>query len=353
MKRKCKYCKESFPIKRINQFYCSQSCRQQAYLIRNGFSKEKNENENQNPNPQDMLKNVVDSVNPELLQGIISVLGGNASMTDLLGKMQEKPNNDKGTSAEPNEKSVNDEKPKKKFSMYDFYRKNVKSKRKTDGKSVIMEENSAIMQQKTGFMEQKNVIMQKKTAIMEDSCGKNVHGMGVSCDSHVQSMGKVCDSNVSSMEKSYGNSSKIIAESYGNRTNDTFSSMVKHGFTIPITSNGYVRSLFPHWDEKEWKLSQHINEALVEVMDILYRASIRNRIKTKLLYSCREKLNTISTGVNSIFLPGDYPFMKFARYLKSKVTEVIEKIPEKKEEIKFKMSDELKNQVSILLVQLK
>ncbi|HRE97921.1 MAG TPA: hypothetical protein PK637_14220, partial [Flavobacteriales bacterium] len=74
MKRKCKHCKESFLIKRINQFYCSQSCRQQAYLIRNGFSKEKTEN--QNPNSEDLLKNVAGSVNPELLQGIISVLGG-------------------------------------------------------------------------------------------------------------------------------------------------------------------------------------------------------------------------------------------------------------------------------------
>jgi hypothetical protein len=91
----------------------------------------------------------------------------------------------------------------------------------------------------------------------------------------------------------------------------------------------------------------------VEVMDTLNRASIRNCIKTKLLHSCREKLNAISTGVNSIFLPEDYPFMKFTRYLKSKVTEVIEKLPGDKEEIKFKLSNELKDQVSILLVQIK
>ncbi|HRE74309.1 MAG TPA: hypothetical protein PLR45_06430 [Flavobacteriales bacterium] len=355
MKRKCKHCKESFLIKRINQFYCSQSCRQQAYLIRNGFSKEKTEN--QNPNSEDLLKNVAGSVNPELLQGIISVLGGNASMTDLFTKTQEKPTNDKGTQAEPNEKSVNDTKKKKGGVMMEFYRKNMIGKRKSNEKSVVVEENSAIMQQKSGFMEKKNVIMREKTAIMENSCRKNVHSMGVSCEKHGSSMEVSCDSHASSMKNSCGKISGVSEKPHENHPNyngkDIFSFMLKHQLTIPIVNNGYVRTLFPHWNDKEWKLSLHVNETLVDAMDILYRASIRNRIKTKLLHSCREKLNVISTGVNSIFLPGDYPFMKFARHLKSKVTEVIEKLPGDKEEIKFKLSDELKDQIAILNIQLK
>lgn len=287
----------------------------------------------------------------------MSVLGGNASMTDLFAKTQEKPTNDMGTPAEANEKSVNDTKTKKGGMMMEFYEKNIIGKRKSKGKSADMEANSAIMQQKTGFMEQKNVIMQEKTGIMEDSCGKNVRCMGVSCEKHGSSMEVSCESHASIMRNSCGRTSAVLEKPHENHPkyngNDIFSYMLKHQLTIPIVNNGYIRTLFPNWDEKEWKLSLHVNQSLVEVMDILYRASIRNRIKTKLLHSCREKLNSISTGVNSIFMPEDYPFMKFIQFLKSKVTEVIERIPGKAEEIKFRLSEDLKDQVSILLVQLK
>lgn len=349
MTRKCRHCKSTFKIKRINQYYCSQSCRQKAYLFRNGFSKEKSETEK--PPAEDVIKNLAGLVNPELMQGIISLLNGKASMTDFYEKKPDKPSSDTEKKADQPEESVNDAKPKKKFSMQEFYRKRMIKKQNPDEKSAFMEAKKENVVQKPASMEQKNVIiedsygshgvfMEKKNAVIGDSWGNYAGVMRGSCDNHVCSMGN-----------SYKNLAELPINASKPGQKDVFSYMVEQKLTIPIAPKGFVRSLFPQWNDKEWKISCLVNDRFLTVMDRLKKGSMKERIKTAILHDCMKELTEITDGVSGIMLPLDYPFTKFISYIKSRLVAVIQNAG-KKEVIKFRISKELEYQISILFVQL-
>lgn len=127
--------------------------------------------------------------------------------------------------------------------------------------------------------------------------------------------------------------------------------MLDRRLTIKIPPNGYVRSLFPHWENKEWFLSVHVNQKMLKVFERLRKASIKSVISRKELTLCYGKMREFCEGIYAYCLPDDYPFRRFIYFLTDRLAALTDSA-KGRDEIKFRIPDEMRDMISILTIQL-
>src|SRR3989344_382864 len=88
MTHSCKYCKGVFAPKRRNHLYCSQTCRQKEYLLRNGFTGTIiAEKVNHRLSAMDEAQLLIKNTDASVIIALLSLLGAptaNPSMTNKL-----------------------------------------------------------------------------------------------------------------------------------------------------------------------------------------------------------------------------------------------------------------------------
>ncbi len=136
-----------------------------------------------------------------------------------------------------------------------------------------------------------------------------------------------------------------------NSSHGVFLEMVERGLTLSIPPSGYVRSLFPHWENKQWHISVFANRKMLGLFEKLQKASIKNVIRVDELTDKLEKIRELCYGFYGFCLPEDYPFTAFLRLMTDKLTSLTEKAIGKKE-IRFKISDEMFTQMTVLKIQI-
>ncbi len=270
MTHSCNHCKTEFRQRRRNQFYCSQSCRQLAYVTRK-YSCNQTASSQENKAGIDLM-GLLGNIQPEKLIQILAAVN-NQSMTDKLTDKAEKPVNTHNTSQNPSQ-NVND-----------------------------------------GFAKK-----QKKDQTFIKKANETA-------------------------ESTQYNETEIVAK-------DVFDLMLLHKFTIPIPPKGYVRLLFPNWSNKEWGLSQYVNEKMLEIFKRLRLASRNKIISHRELCSCYDQIREFCDGSIAYCLPEDYPFKQFLRFLMIRLLPLMEDA-KKKKRIKFKISEELDEMFTILNIQLR
>lgn len=273
MTHSCNHCKTEFRQRRRNQFYCSQSCRQMAYVERK-FAP--NADKNTATDKLAGLTSMLGNMEPDRLIDILTAAVNNPSMTDKLTDQEEHTIEPHDTTQNPSQ-NVNSEleNPVQKPDSYneDPY---------------------------------ENYLKTPQTENREQQPGK---------------------------------------------TQSIFDRMIREGYTIAIGPNGYVRSLFPHWENKNWDLSLYVNKRILQIFDALLKASDDRVISRKKLMNCYEQMKEFGTGVYAPFLPSDYPFMPFIRFLMQRLEAMVENAKGMKE-TKFGVSDELEKMMVILKIQL-
>lgn len=275
MTHSCQHCKTEFERKRLNQFYCSQSCRQLAYVTRK-YSGKQQESIQNNTVPGFDLAGLLGNMQPEILLQLLNSAVNNPSMTDKLTDKKEKPANTHDSKENPSQ-NVND----------GFVKKS---------------KNDRIFTQ--------NAYEQKSAALENPSLGTLRPGDG-----------------------------------------STFDLMLHHEFTISIPPKGYVRSLFPRWENKEWELSQYVNGKMVGIFDCLFRADVKNTISHRELYACHNQIKEFCEGPVAFCLPADYPFKQFMYYLSIRLEPLV-KSAEGKKKIKFRIGKEIEEMMTIIRIQI-
>ncbi|MBK9592386.1 MAG: hypothetical protein IPO32_13135 [Crocinitomicaceae bacterium] len=133
--------------------------------------------------------------------------------------------------------------------------------------------------------------------------------------------------------------------------NNILAWMVEQKLTLRIDKNGYVRSLFPHWSNKEWDLSLHVNERMLKVFKYLQKASYNKVIGAKSLCDCYKLIHDFSTGIYSYALPQDYPFHRFLNLLAGRLRKLVERLKDQAK-VKFSIPDDLYKMMMLLEIQL-
>lgn len=273
MTHSCNHCKTEFRQRRRNQFYCTQSCRQLAYVERKYST---NPVEPKSTDQLAGLANMLGKVNPEMLMQLLSSAVNNPSMTDNLTNKSERPIKSHDSTQNPSQ-NVNDGLEKKQKKDQTF----IKKANETGEPTTSTQYNDTVIEAK-----------------------------------------------------------------------DVFELMLLHKFTIPIPPKGYVRLLFPNWSNKEWGLSQYVNEKMLEIFKRLCLASRNKIISHRELCSCYDQIREFCDGSIAYCLPEDYPFKQFLRFLMIRLLSLMEDA-KKKKRIKFKISEELDEMFTILNVQLR
>jgi hypothetical protein len=132
----------------------------------------------------------------------------------------------------------------------------------------------------------------------------------------------------------------------------TFDLMLHHGLTLLIGPAGFVRSAFPHWNEREWELSRQINKKMVSVFHQLVKASDKKSADMQRLRSVHDAMIDIQAGSTSFCLPVDYPFKQFLLLLTTRLGAVIADAGDKKK-IKFRVPDDLCEMMRIVEIQVR
>ena len=278
MTRNCQHCKTSFAATRLNQFYCKQSCRQGAYLIRNGIGSGKNISATENNSQGINVANLLNNIQPEMLMQLLSGFAKNPSMTDnVTDKKGEAPVN-KGNSPENPSQFVNDG-----FKFTDV----------------------------------------NSNKFVQNQCGNNLKSVNDEYEKGIKKNG-----------------------------GSVFNFMFRHGLTLEIPPKGYVRSLLPHWDEKEWKLSLVANQKMLKLFSRLQKASRKDVISILELNECNEQIKELRDGFYGIYLPEDYPFKLFILFLSEKIESLLARASGKTQ-IKFGIPEDLDEMMMILNVQLR
>lgn len=278
MTRNCQHCKTPFAPTRLNQYYCKQSCRQGAYLIRNGIGSGKNISATENNSQGINVANLLNNIQPEMLMQLLSGFAKNPSMTNNVTDRKDETQINKRKEFENPSQSVNDG-------------CNINSKKH-------------------------NSFVGRRYEKIVDNVNDNTP-----CD--LKYDGK-----------------------------DTVLYMLEHRLTISIPPNGYVRSLFPHWSNKEWNISLHVNKKMLQIFKRLQKASSRNIISYYELTDCCEQLHEISDGLYSFCVPEDYPFTRFLRLLTQRLTVLTDKVKDRTE-LKFVVPEDLNEMMMVLNVQLR
>ncbi len=269
MTHSCNHCKTEFRQRRRNQFYCTQSCRQLAYVERKYST-----------NPVDLkstdqlsgLADMLGNMNPEMLVQILNAAVNNPSMTDKA--------------------------------------------------------ESAVKPHDTAYNPSQNV----------NSSGAN----------SAQKSGQTSEDLYEKYLKTLQVDNKTPQ---GEKNSSVLSQMIKDGFTIPIGTNEYVRSLFPHWENKDWFLSVQVNEIMLGVFDRLKKASREQVISYKTLMGCYGRMKEIAVGAYAHCLPQDYPFISFIRFLMYRLESLAEKAKGLKE-IKFSVPRDLEEMMAVIRLQI-
>lgn len=306
MERICLHCNIDFEPKRLNQFYCRQSCRQGAYLLRKGFQN----------------NNRVHRTNPS--------------------------------------QSVND----------GLYNSHVKPERTSCDSDVIPvrfeSENDTIVLSETGKIKNPSQTVndgfskrqKSDDDVMEDSWRNH----GSKKDDSWKHHGRFMEESWRVHGKTVGSSEQELVNSALNQVNSevsqsqnsahgVFLEMVERGLTLPIPPSGYVRSLFPHWENKQWHISVFANKKMLDLFEKLQKASRKNVITVDELTDTTEKIRELCDGFYGFCLPEDYPFIAFLRLMTDKLTALTDKAFGKKE-IRFKISDEMFTQMTVLRIQI-
>lgn len=309
MERICPHCKTQFEPKRLNQFYCRQSCRQGAYLMRKGFQNHKG---GQRTNPSQYVNDGFDDSFESHVKTMRTACDTDVMPMRFDSENETKMQSEKGKIKNPSQ-SVNDGFSKQPKSDAD-----------------VMEDS-----------------WRNHASKKDDSWKHHGRFMGESWRVH----GKTLEnSEQKSVNDALNQENSGISQSQ-NPSNDVFSDMVKRGLTLSIGSSGYVRSLFPHWENKVWYLSVFVNQKMLGLFEKLKKASSKNVITYSDLTDYLEQIKEMSDGFYGFCLPEDYPFIPFLRLLTDKLTVLTDKAIGKKE-IRFKISDELFTQMTILKIQL-
>lgn len=133
--------------------------------------------------------------------------------------------------------------------------------------------------------------------------------------------------------------------------NNILAWMVEQKLTLRIDKNGYVRSLFPHWSNKEWDLSLHVNERMLKVFKYLQKASYNKVIGAESLCDCHKLINDFSSGIYAYALPQDYPFHRFLNLLAGRLEKLVERL-KGQTKVKFSIPDDLHKMMTLLEIQL-
>ena len=278
MTRNCQHCKTSFAPSRLNQYYCKQSCRQGAYLIRNGIGSSKNSKVHENNSHGINVAGLLNNLQPEMLMQLLSGLAKNPSMTDNVTDKKEETLVNKGKKSEYPSQFVND--------GFTLKKKNDKFSSRKHNESIADTVNDY------------------------PPCDLKYEGK------------------------------------------DTVLYMLEHRLTISIPPNGYVRSLFPHWSNKEWNISLQVNKKMLQIFKRLQKASAKSVISYYELTDCCEQTHEISDGLYSFCVPEDYPFTRFLRLLTQRLTVLTDKVKDRTE-IKFVVPEDLNEMMMVLNVQLR
>lgn len=274
MTHSCLNCQGDFKPARRNNRYCSQSCRQQAYIKRN-WTKVASEPANSTNPGFAGISGLLENPEVSRLLGLLAGLGQNPSMTDKLTDPPEKPVNamfrDEKTSQTVNDGLVN--KPKKE-----------------------------------GFTQ------------------KNAY-------------------------EEYLNEKKSTQTAEKSGTYSVFQTMLANKLTISIPPNGYTRSLFPHWNDKEWQLTKYVNQKLVQLFEQLRTASYKSEISRQQLIRYLELTAECCEGSIAFCLPADYPFKPFIHLLYKRIDALLANTKEKKR-FMFRLPDSLSQMMEVIKIQL-
>lgn len=278
MTHSCKHCKGIFAPKRRNQYYCSQTCRQKEYLLRNGFTGTIiTEKVQRSSSAMDEARLLIKNTDASVMIALLSLLNtktANLSMTENL----------------------------------------------TDNGQIPTEKR----------------IITKNPSIQNHA---------EACVNHVLPM-----QNPSMTENVYGLHEKDQSQS----GNHIFNIMLQQRLTIPIGKNGYIQSIFPHWTDREWKLSVLVNEKMLDLFECLKRASFKGVIAVETLQNCLEKTKELCDGIYGMLLPVDYPFSRFLRLLTNRLTVLTDKVTRSdKKEIPFSIADKLIDQMFVIKIQIR
>jgi hypothetical protein len=309
MERICLHCNIDFEPRRLNQFYCRQSCRQGAYLLRKGFQ---NNNGVHRTNPSQSVNDGFDGLYNSHVKPMRKSCDSDVIPVRFESENDAKVLSETSKIKNPSQ-NVNDGFSKRQKSDDDF-----------------MEDSWR------NHGSKKDDSWKHHGRFMEESW--RVHGktVGSSEQELVNSALNQVNSDVSQSQ---------------NSSHDVFLEMVERGLTLSIPPSGYVRSLFPHWENKQWHISVFANRKMLGLFEKLQKASIKNVISFDELTDTSEKIRELCDGFYGFCLPEDYPFTAFLRLMTDKLTSLTDKAIGKKE-IRFKISDELFAQMTVLKIQI-
>lgn len=305
----CLHCNIEFEPKRLNQFYCRQSCRQGAYLLRKGFQ---NNNGIHRTNPSQSVNDGFDGLYNSHVKPKRTSCDSDVIPVRFESEIDAKVLGETGKIKNLSQ-NVND---------------GFSKRQKSDG----------------SFMDDS----WRNHGSRKDESWKD-HGrfMGESWRVH----GKTLGSTEQELVNSALNQLNPEVSQSKNSSHDVFSVMVEQGLTLSIPPSGYVRSLFPHWENKQWHLSVFANRKMLDLFEKLKKASSKNVITVDELTDNLEKIRELCDGFYGFCLPEDYPFTPFLRLMTDKLTSLTDKAIGKKE-IRFKISDEMFAQMTVLKIQI-